>query len=436
MRTFRLLPAARAAGAVPAFPGAEGFGARATGGRGGRVLEVTNLNDRGPGSLREAAGAAGPRIVVFRVSGTIALESTLRIKSDITIAGQTAPGDGICLKDYGADVSGASNVIVRFLRFRPGDERGAELDALGGRGGRDIIIDHCSASWSTDECVSFYDNEDVTVQWCLIAESLYHSVHHKGEHGYGGIWGGTNASFHHNVLAHHSSRNPRVAGQQQGVDLRNNVIYNWGFNSLYGGEESTVNVVGSTYKPGPATRGNVRNRILDGEGKGGRWYLEGNVVSGDPAVTADNWSGGVHRPWAAQDVMRARAPFPAAAVKTQKAQDAYDRVLAGAGAILPKRDPIDARIIEEVRTGTAHHGGAWGEKKGIIDSQDTVGGWPDLASAKPPADGDHDGMPDDWERRHGLDPQDPTDGPADRDGDGYTNVEEYLNALAAPAWKG
>ncbi len=412
---------------IPAFPGAEGFGAVATGGRGGRVIEVTTLADSGPGSLREAVTAKGPRIVVFRVSGTIALAKTLRIGSDVTIAGQTAPGDGICLKHYGTDLSGAENVILRYLRFRPGDVQGVELDSLTGRGARRIIVDHCSASWCVDECVSPYDNNEVTVQWCLISESLYHSVHAKGNHGYGGIWGGQNATFHHNLLAHHSSRNPRIGSRQQNVDLRNNVIYNWGFNSLYGGEDSTVNVVACTYKPGPATRSGVRNRILDGAGAGGRWYLEDNAVVGDPTVTADNWAGGVHRPWAAQEVMRATVPFAAPQVKTQAAEEAYLRVLACAGAILPKRDPLDIRIVEETRTGTAHYGGTWGEAKGIIDSQVTVGGWPELGSAEPPADSDHDGMADEWEIRFGFHLEDPNDGPSDRDGDGYTNVEEYLN---------
>ncbi len=418
---------------IPAFPGAEGFGAYATGGRGGRVIEVTNLNDRGPGSLREAAEARRARIVVFRVSGTIPLESTLHIGSDITIAGQTAPGDGICLKNYGTDLSGSRNVVMRFLRFRPGDVQDTEVDALGGRGARDIIIDHCSASWSVDECVSFYDNENVTVQWCLIGESLYHSVHYKGNHGYGGIWGGANASFHHNLLAHHSSRNPRIGSLQQNVDLRNNVIYNWGFNSLYGGEDSTVNVVGCYYQPGPATREGVRSRILDGAGEGGRWYLADNIVAGDPAVTTDNWAG-VDRPWAEQDVMRAEAPFATAPVQTQTAQEARWLVLARAGAVLPKRDSLDTRVVNEVYAGTAHYGGAWGESLGIIDSQQTVGGWPELLSTAAPVDSDHDGMPDEWETAHGFDLQYPYDGRTDVDGDGYTNVEEYLNGTDPSAY--
>lgn len=245
---------------ILAFPGAEGFGSMTRGGRGGRVIAVTNLNDSGPGSFREACEAEGPRIVVFRVSGTITLESTLRIpNSHITIAGQTAPGDGICVRNYPISIS-ASEVIIRYLRVRLGDESGVDADAISSRYQKNIILDHVSASWSVDETVSIYHCENVTVQWCLISESMYNSNHVKGTHGFGGIWGSNYSTYHHNLLAHHGSRNPRFASGCGYTDYRNNVLYNWGYNSAYGGEKqqrgnekfnfSVINMVANYYKPG------------------------------------------------------------------------------------------------------------------------------------------------------------------------------------------
>jgi len=418
--------AAMAEAEIPAFPGAEGFGAYTPGGRGGTVYEVTNLNDSGPGSLREAVKAKGPRIIVFRVSGNIELESKIAIREPyITIAGQTAPGGGICLKNYHLSIS-TDNIVIRYLRFRPGDLTGNDLDAISGRGCENIIIDHCSASWSIDECVSLYRNKNVTVQWCLISESLYQSNHQKGRHGYGGIWGGTDASLHHNLFAHHSSRNPRFASDDKNIDYRNNVIYNWGFNSAYGGERATVNMIANYYKFGPATKDKVKNRIVGISENESRWYITDNYVLGYPAITADNWNGGVHGE-ASKEIIRAKAPFPAAPVRTQTAEEAYELVLADVGANLPQRDSLDKRIIQEVSTGTATYGGAWGAGKGIIDSQANVGGWPRLDSTTPPDDTDHDGMPDEWESKHGLNPGDPADGSMDNDKDGYTNIEEYIN---------
>ncbi|UCH11488.1 MAG: T9SS type A sorting domain-containing protein [Fidelibacterota bacterium] len=415
-----------------AFPGAEGYGRFTTGGRGGEVIEVTNLNDSGPGSLRAAVNTNATRTIVFRVSGTITLESRLEIKyGNLTIAGQTAPGDGICLRNYDLKVE-ASNVIIRYLRSRLGDSARIEADAMSGTGQKDIIIDHCSVSWSVDECMSFYGGENVTIQWCLISESLHNSVHSKGPHGYGGIWGGVNCSFHHNMFAHHTSRNPRFnEGDRESyglydrnVDHRNNVIYNWGSNSAYGGKGGWYNLVNNYYKYGPAT--SKRDRIVEPYDDVGWWYIEGNFVYGYPEITADNWAGGV------QNVVLERihqyTPFPYASVVTHTAENTFEVVLADVGASL-RRDSIDARIVHEARTGTATHGGLTGDSTGIIDSQEDVGGWPELHTYDVPADGDHDGMADDWEAANGLDSTDASDRNGDFNGDGYTNLEKYLNSL-------
>ncbi len=416
-----------------AFPGAEGFGRFTSGGRGGKVFAVTNLNDSGAGSLRAAIESQGARTVVFRISGTIALKSALIINNgDLTIAGQTAPGDGICLRDYPLIIA-ADNVIIRYLRIRLGDEKKLEADAISCIGQKNIIIDHCSMSWGIDEVASFYDNENATVQWCLISESLNHSYHSKGDHGYGGIWGGKGASFHHNLLAHHTSRNPRFNGSRthgepdkEVVDFRNNVIYNWGENSSYGGEAGKQNLIANYYKYGPATRA-TKDRIVEPYDGSGKWYVADNFVFGFPEITANNWAGGVQGTFWRQ--ARVEAPHDFAPVITHTAEQAFELVLANAGAILPKRDAIDARIIEEVRIGTATYGGTWGSGSGIIDSQAEVGGWPTLLSAPAPQDSDLDGMADEWERSHGLDPFNPNDRNGDLNGDGYTNLEKYLNRL-------
>jgi hypothetical protein len=436
---FTAVFAAEKNGPTLAFPGAEGFGRYTSGGRGGRVIEVTNLNDSGPGSLRAAVEASGRRTIVFRVSGNIDLASKLVIRNDnITIAGQTAPGDGICVRYYSFGID-ADNVIIRYVRFRLGDEKKVESDAFTGEEHDRLIIDHCSASWSVDECMSFYKNRNFTMQWCLDSESLYHSVHSKGNHGYGGIWGGMGASFHHNLLAHHSSRNPRFSGgrdladpTQELVDHRNNVIYNWGFNSAYGGEVGKQNMIANYYKYGPATKSDVRYRIVEPYDNVGRWYIADNFFWGTSGniirVNANNWSGGVQGDYA--QTAKADTPFPAAPVVTHTAENAFELVLADAGANVPKRDSLDLRIIREVRNGTATYGGTFaGPTAGIIDSQGAVGGWPVLNSLPAPADTDHDGMPDEYEMGHGLNFNDPDDGALDADADGYTHLEEYLNGL-------
>ena len=418
---------------APAFPGVEGFGKYTVGGRGGKVIEVTNLHDAGPGSFRAAVSAKGPRTVVFRVSGTIALESELKIREPyLTIAGQTAPGDGICIKNYQVNFD-TSQVIMRYLRFRPGDEKGKEQDAFGGAGNQ-IVVDHCSASWGVDETFSINKAANLTVQWCLVSESLYHSLHKKGNHGYGGLWGGPGGSWHHNILAHHSSRNPRASGNVDSglMDYRNNVIYNWGFNSAYGGELWPRNWINNYYKSGPATDDKVRGRIFLQKDPRGKMFAAGNFVAGFPAISADNWNGGINFApdgEATEKTLRVDRPFVVAPVTTQSAEVAYGLVLAQAGASLV-RDAVDRRVVEEIRTGTATFGASYkGGGKGIIDSQKDVGGWPELRSLPAPVDTDHDGVPDVWEQAHGLNPQDPADGPRSTTPGGYSNLERYLNSL-------
>ncbi|MGB8227255.1 MAG: hypothetical protein WCE45_10400 [Sedimentisphaerales bacterium] len=434
--------------AIPAFPSAEGYGAVATGGRGGVVYEVNNLSDSGSGSLRAAVEASGPRTVVFRVSGTITLNSKLSIHNPyITIAGQTAPGDGICLRKYPLSID-ANEVIIRYIRARFGNESGTADDAVSSRYIKNLIVDHVSASWSVDEAMSIYHCENVTIQWCLASESLYAAGHPSGNHGFGGIWGSNYSTQHHNLLAHHTSRNPRFASGCGYVDYRNNVIYNWGGNSCYGGEAhqvndtrvppiafSNINMVANYYKSGPATSSGVKSRIAnpsyrDVKTDYGKWYVADNFVVGYPAVTADNWSGGGVAPQGGTGdipLVKLTSPWSSMAITQQTAEGAYNYVLNSAGCSLV-RDSVDPRIISEVTNGTATYGGAYGTAKGIIDSQETVGGWPTLNSLPASTDTDHDGMPDEWETAHGLNPNDPAD-QNDYTGDGYTNLEKYINGL-------
>jgi hypothetical protein len=418
---------------APAFPGAEGFGKYTLGGRGGRVVEVTNLNDRGPGSFRAACYAEGPRTVVFRVSGTIALESKFKITNPcLTIAGQTAPGDGICIKNYQVNFD-THDLLIRYMRFRPGDEAGKEQDGFGGQGDH-IVIDHCSVSWGVDETLSINKGANLSVQLCLVSESLTKSLHKKGRHGYGGLWGGPGGSWHHNILAHHTSRNPRASGNRDSglMDFRNNVIYNWGFNSAYGGELWPRNWINNYYKYGPATSANVRRRLFLQKDPRGKMYASGNFIWGYPEISADNWKGGVDFApdgEATEATLRVNEPFVVAPVETQSAQAAFEQVLAEAGCSL-SRDSVDQRIIREIRSGTAQYGESYaGGGKGIIDSQSAVGGWPALRSKPAPADSDHDGIPDDWELKHGLDPSNPADAAQASVPQSYTHLEEYLNSL-------
>lgn len=441
----------------PAFPGAEGFGMYTTGGRGGTVYHVTSLADDGSeGTLRYAVNKSGARTIVFDVSGIIELKSKLSISNDnITIAGQTAPGDGICLKNYETYIS-ANNVIIRFLRFRLGTDKPdynsdgtvtQDRDAIWGRNRKNIIIDHCSMSWCTDECASFYGNQNFTMQWCLIAESLRGSIHPKGYHGYGGIWGGQGASFHHNLIAHHDSRNPRLCGSRytnepdkEIVDLRNNVFYNWGnTNSGYAGEGGSYNFVNNYYKSGPATNSSIRYRIFepyadDGsnsqtKGVYGKFYLSGNYMEGK----GDNWD------WNGIDInngnnysmtkesLRSYSEFAVTKVTTQSAKEAFESVIEKAGASL-HRDAVDTRIANETKNGTYTYKGSVLGGLGIIDKTSDVGGWPTYNSTTAPLDSDQDGMPDAWEERKGLNKKDASDASLYAES-GYTYLEEYINSL-------
>ena len=455
----------------PAFPGAEGAGMHTTGGRGTiatptTVFEVTNLNDdNNPGSFRYALQATATyRTVVFRVSGTIHLNSKLSIKANTTIAGQTAPGDGICVADFPVSIGG-DNVIVRYMRFRLGDKNQKKVDANGnpvdGSGGDDafgatgpsnLIIDHCSISWSDDEALTVYRGDNLSIQWCFITEPLNYSYHFETgdtnyeNHGYGGIQGAKRGTIHHNLYADCRNRNPRFAGIEtyspntvgvENVDFRNNVLYNWGINTVYGGEGGNYNVVNNYYKWGPNTGSGVKYRICNPSYNTsipipfGKWYVDGNYVDGSVQNTINNWSGVTMGSNVAADTVLSKVNTPfnlGYTVTTQAATDAYDAVLLGAGATLPRRDTLDQRIANDVRNRTGR----------IIDVQGgyphgtayslTVNAWPTLNSTTAPVDTDHDGMPDTWETSHNLNPNDATDRNT-YDGSGYTMLENYLNGV-------
>lgn len=465
--------AQQAAEKTPAFPGAEGFGRYVTGGRGGAVYRVTNLNDSGEGSLRWALSKPGPRTIVFGVSGTIHLESALSIPGNTTIAGQSAPGDGICVADYPVAIKG-NNVIVRYMRFRLGNKYvkkdGADgWDGFGGFDQQDWMIDHCSVSWSIDECLSVLGNKNTTVQWCLVAQSLVNSGHTKGAHGYGGNWGGSGASFHHNLLAHHGSRTPRLGPRpttqlDERMDMRNNVIYNFGGNGCYGGEAMTVNIVNNYYKPGPGSPTGNKGKRIAGIGIRtdeyvktypayapahhiwGKFFVEGNVNSKYSDVTSDNWTYGIYNNIDAsgcdgtytaktKDTIKLAEPMPFIVTTTHTAAQAYDKVLQYAGASL-HRDSFDELMVSDTRNGAATYTGS-GLSKGMVNSQDDNrpanapadwSAWPTLSTNGSITDTDGDGMPDSWETANGLNPNDASDGNKVGD-DGYTMLEVYLNSL-------
>lgn len=406
-----------------AFLGAEGYGKYATGGRAGKIMIVTNLNDSGSGSLREAVEQRGPRMVLFAIDGTIELLSPLRINNDsITIAGQSAPGDGICIKDYPVVVN-ASNVILRYLRVRVGDRYQLDSDGIGGGryGQHDVIFDHLSVSWSIDECLSIYKTERLTVQWCLVSHSLNHSVHTKGNHGFGGIWGGNKATFHHNLLANHASRNPRFSSVEgtKSVDFRNNVVYNWGVKSAYGGGRGgEINMVANYYKSGPASQ---HQRFLDVSEDGtGHYYLQANLMVGNEDVNVENWKGvGGEKP---EFSARVVIPFAYEPINEDLPEQAYQKVLIEVGCSL-RRDSYDTNVLRQVRHGEAREG-----QKGIINSPIEVGGWPLLNAGMAQIDSDKDGMSDAWESTHGLNPL-ANDAASYTLSVDYTNVEVYLHSL-------
>ena len=436
----------------------EGGGSAVTGGDGGAIYRVTNLEDvKDPstglpqaGTLRYAVNQTGARRIVFTVAGTIHLKSELRIKNgSVTIDGQSAPGDGICIADYPLIIDGASNVIVRFIRVRLGDESNTEYDAVSVNNATGVVLDHLSCSWSVDECVSCYGNTDFTMQYCIVSESLKNSVHGKGSHGYGGIWGGKNASFHHNLLAHHDSRNPRFdhdyvnATHIGPIDYVNNVVYNWGGNSAYGGEGSTnagggrhINFVNNYYKPGPSTKSGVKERLLNpttrcgnctdkcgGSVEPGKFYLTNNYMDGSLTVTNDNWKGVYPDESSKIEQCKATSRWTdglTALKNEQTAIAAYETVLAKAGCSL-RRDSIDVRIVNDVREG----------KGSLIDTQSQVGGWPELKTADKLLDSDYDYIPDEWEEKYGLNPKDPSDARTTTLVTGHTNLDVYYNAIVA-----
>ena len=439
---------------VIAFPGAEGWGKYTSGGRDGIVYIVTNLNDNGPGSFRTGAGLNESAIIVFKVSGTIHLETPLKIKSNKTIAGQTAPGDGICIADRSVLIAG-DNIIVRYLRFRMGDkyQRGGMVDgnggddAFGGTRRIHIIIDHCSMSWSTDEAFSVYAGDSTTLQWNIISEPLNYSYHFEAgdsgyeHHGYGGIWGGRHFTAHHNLFAHCNNRNPRFDGirnaPEENVDYCNNVIYDWGENSIYAGEGGQYNIVNNYFKWGPSTIKKVKFRIVNPWMREkpfipfGKYFVAENFVEGEDEITKNNSQGvflGNNGTPADKEALLTAHPFAAEPVKMQSAEDAYKSVLKFSGASF-KRDTLDERIIADVIN----------RKGSLIDVQGnyphgtpyelTVNAWPYLISLPAPADLDSDGIPDAWEKVKGLDPKNPADALQKTLDKQYTNIEVYINSL-------
>ena len=461
---------------IPAFPGAWGGGMYSFGGRGGKVIVVITLNDDGPGSFREACETPGPRIVVFNVAGIIRLKTHLRVRAPyITIDGSSAPGDGVCIAGNTVELE-THDIVLRYLRFRRGETDPADRDdSLGGNPTGNLIIDHVSSSWSLDENISMYRHMyqppsggkelklptvNVTIQNCISSESL--NTYH---HAFGSTIGGLNSTFQHNLWASNTGRNPSV-GMYGDFTFVNNVLYNYRHRSVDGGDHNSYfNIFNNYFKPGPGTPDNdVRYRLLKPESERsksvvdhfGHAFVSGNIVDGNERVTKDNWDGGVQpdvRQKKLADVLkeiRVNEPFKHAPLEITDATTAYHYVLANAGATRPHRDPVDERIINSVRTGTVAkavvaadsaakakfygYADKWVKELGdlvqvgFVTNPSEVGGYPEYKGT-PYADSDHDGLPDAWETAHGLNPHDATDATGDLNGDGYTNIEDFINGL-------
>jgi len=400
-----------------AFPGAEGYGAFAKGGRGGKIFIVTNLNDSGPGSLREAVEAKGPRTVVFAVGGIIETTGLSVREPYLTIAGQTAPGDGICIKKGAGnanafDVSRTHDVILRYLRFRAGKNTGdVRCESFRISDSENVIVDHCSASWGNPETFSAAGAVDrCTVQWCIISEG-----NDAQRHAFSTIVAGDRSTWHHNLFAHMLSRVPRWGDITVECDFRDNVIYDWGHTCGYG-DMRTLNYINNYLRAGPSTTQRPPYFIVDPKVVlPASLYVNGNVMAGEPDVSKDNWKGvKTDRIW------QSAAPFPAPPVQTQQAEAAFDLVLKNAGATLPKRDAVDARAVGDARNGTGK----------IINNENEVGGWPEYKSGNPPVCSDNDGIPDDWKKARGLPLNDPRVANAVNE-NGYTTLEMYLNSLVS-----
>lgn len=399
-----------------AFPGAEGYGAYAKGGRGGKVLFVTNLNDSGPGSLREALETKGPRTVIFRVGGIIETKGLTVREPYITIAGQTAPGDGICIKKAESDgpaieLSGTHDVVIRFLRFRAGNNTGQfRAESFRASDSDNFIVDHCSTSWGNPQTLHTGGSIDrFTVQWCIIAEG-----NNRQRHAFATGVGGDRSSWHHNLFAHMEGRVPRWGDITVQCDFRNNVLYDWG-SYCGGGDMRTLNYVNNYLRAGPSS---IQRYFIFAPKAAlpASLYVNGNFMTGRPEVIADNWKG-----VDAGRSLEAPVAFDAPPVQTQSAAEAFELVLNNAGATRPKRDSVDARIVSNARNGTGK----------IINDENEVGGWPAYASGEPPMNTDSDGIPDEWKKAHGLKLNDPNVANA-VNADGYTMLEVYLNSLVVP----